>query len=41
MLWHDLRDDPAESARALRARLRRAGWLIAATMVLASLLLLA
>jgi hypothetical protein len=42
MLWPDLHHDlgePADRARALRARLRRAGWVIAAAMVLTILLL--
>ncbi|GAA1905841.1 hypothetical protein GCM10009716_14690 [Streptomyces sodiiphilus] len=40
MLWSDLRDEPSEEARALRARLVRAGRLIAVAMVAAAVLLL-
>jgi hypothetical protein len=39
MLWPDLRDDLSDRAHAQRARLRRAGWVIAAAMVLTVLLL--
>lgn len=39
MLWSDLRDDLPDRARRQRARLRRAGWVIAAAVVLTVLLL--
>ncbi|WP_267941279.1 morphogenic membrane protein MmpB [Streptomyces sp. ST2-7A] len=41
MLWSDLREpSPEEEAGAVRAMLRRAGWVIAVAMVLAILLAL-
>ncbi|GAB3126979.1 hypothetical protein GCM10027160_51130 [Streptomyces calidiresistens] len=41
MLWSDLREPPAENeAGAVRAMLRRAGWVIAVAMVLGTLLAL-
>ncbi|WP_267888452.1 morphogenic membrane protein MmpB [Streptomyces sp. SBT349] len=39
MLWSDMRERPDEETRAARAMLRRLGWVVAAAMVLAVLLL--
>ncbi|MGX2994976.1 morphogenic membrane protein MmpB [Streptomyces sp. JNUCC 64] len=39
MLWSDPHDEPPEEMRATQGMLRRAGWLLALTMVLAMLAL--
>ncbi|WP_414720419.1 morphogenic membrane protein MmpB [Streptomyces sp.] len=39
MLWSDPADEPPEELRAAQARLRRAGWLLAVSMVVVFLLL--
>ncbi|WP_257573547.1 morphogenic membrane protein MmpB [Streptomyces sp. JJ66] len=39
MLWSDPPDRPPEWLRAAQARLRRAGWLLAATVLVVTLAL--
>ncbi|MCX2969214.1 hypothetical protein WDH52_09615 [Streptomyces sp. TRM70308] len=39
MLWSDPPDRPPERLRAAQAQLRRAGWVLAATIVVVTLVL--